>query len=103
MVGSHRSGARMGWGRSLAADHLSESQSGQLRRADAVAVAVDARRAHARAAGGDEPLRTDVLSSSLSPVHARILQRERAASLCEPRVVVRTADPALVPAGDYGV
>ena len=54
-------------------------------------------------AGGDEPLRTDVLSSSLSPVHARVLQRERAASLCEPRVVVRTADPALVPAGDYGV
>src|SRR5438046_2976554 len=98
MVGSYRSGARMGRGRSLTADHLSESQPRQLRRADAMALAVDARGAHARAAGRDQPLRADVLSASLSAVHSRVLQRERAASLREPRAVVRTAGAALVPA-----
>src|SRR5437773_8597447 len=103
MVGSHRSGARLGGRRCVTADHLPESQSGELRRADAVALAVDARRAHAWAAGRDQPLRADVLSPPLSPVHARLLQRERAAPLRKPRAVVRTADPALVPAGDYGV
>src|SRR3954470_16105396 len=103
MVGSHRSTEGVAGGGWVAADHLSEPQSGELRGADGVSVAVDAGGAHARAAGGDIEVRADVLSQPFPAVHARVLQRQRAAPICEPGAELWAARAALVPAGDHGV